>query len=258
MAETDIDIYGGHSQVNPAATQAIQNNYYIRLVPERETTACTVVVPDAEVDTAAGSPTTYGLYVQHDSVDVPSLLRKAERHIVLHAAYYPKYGLDSQGMVLMEALRGNPRLRLRVIFTRTDKNPWLKEFARILRPHYTGKDFIKALELSKDFFLNIKALELSKDFFLKLKEQALPGQVEISDTGRLPLFPVILVDDTVIVGHYAHSSTIAPHGLWLTIHNPKISGMYEALTERRLDVSRLTDEEKAILRYVEECVPKAF
>ena len=245
MAETDIDIYGGHSQVNPAATQAIQNNYYIRLVPERETTACIVVVPDAEVDTAAGSPTTYGLYVQHDSVDVPSLLRKAERHIVLHAAYYPKYGLDSQGMVLMEALRGNPRLRLRVIFTRTDKNPWLKEFARILRPHYTGKDFIKALELSKDFFL-------------KLQEQALPGQVEISDTGRLPLVPVILVDDTVIVGHYAHSSTIAPHGLWLTIHNPKISGMYEALTERRLDVTRLTDEEKAILRYVEECVPAAF
>ena len=54
------------------------------------------------------SSTTYGLYVQHDSVDVPSLLRKAERHVVLHAAYYPKYGLDSQGMVLMEALRGNP------------------------------------------------------------------------------------------------------------------------------------------------------
>ena len=191
------------------------------------------------------SSTTYGLYVQHDSVDVPSLLRKAERHVVLHAAYYPKYGLDSQGMVLMEALRGNPRLRLRVIFTCTDQNPWLKEFARILRPHYTEKDFIKALELSRDFFL-------------KLKEQTLPGQVEISDTRRLPLFPVILVDDTVIVGHYAHSSTIAPHGLWLTIHNPKISGMYEALTERRLDVSRLTDEEKAILRYVEECVPAAF
>ena len=99
---------------------------------------------------------------------------------------------------------------------------------------------------------------LSRDFFLKLKEQTLPGQVEISDTCRLPLFPVILVDDTVIVGHYAHSSTIAPHGLWLTIHNPKISGMYKALTERKLDVSGLTDEEKAILRYVEECVPATF
>ena len=82
--------------------------------------------------------------------------------------------------------------------------------------------------------------------------------MDISSTRRLPLFPVILVDDTLIVGHYAHSSTIAPNGLWLTIHNPKISGMYEALTERRLDVARLTDEEKAILRYVEECVPAAF
>ena len=48
------------------------------------------------------------------------------------------------------------------------------------------------------------------------------------------------------------------HGLWLTIHNPKNSGMYEALTKRKLDVSGLTDEEKAILRYVEECVPTAF
>ena len=228
--DSQMNIQGNGIQVILHADQVQQNH---GLPP----------VPSPRREEAGGgndSPTTYGLYVQHDSVDVPSLLRKAERHIVLHAAYYPKYGLDSQGMVLMEALRGNPRLRLRVIFTRTDKNPWLKEFARILRPHYTGKDFIKALEL------------------LKLKEQTLPGQVEISSTRRLPLFPVILVDDTLIVGHYAHSSTIAPHGLWLTIHNPKISGMYEALTERKLDVSGLTDEEKAILRYVEECVPADF
>ena len=235
MEGTHIHIQGEGIQIISRANLVLQNHGLPPVPsPQRE-----------EVGDGNDSPTTYGLYVQHDSVDVPSLLRKAERHIVLHAAYYPKYGLDSQGMVLMEALRGNPRLRLRVIFTRTDKNPWLEEFARILRPHYTGKDFIKALEISKDFFL-------------KLKEQALPGQVEISSTRRLPLFPVILVDDTLIVGHYAHSSTIAPHGLWLTIHNPKVSGMYEALTERRLDVSGLTDEEKAILRYVEECVPAAF
>ena len=213
--DSQMNIQGNGIQVILHADQ-VQQNHGLPPVPspQRE-----------ETEGGSDSPTTYGLYVQHDSVDVP--------------------GLDSQGMVLMEALRGNPRLRLRVIFTRTDKNPWLKEFARILRPHYTGKDFVKALELSRDFFL-------------QLKEQTLPGQVEISSTRRLPLFPVILVDDTLIVGHYAHSSTIAPHGLWLTIHNPKISGMYEALMERKLDVSGLTDEEKAILRYVEECVPAAF
>ena len=55
MAETDIDIYGGHSQVNPAATQAIQNNYYGQPVPIRKTTAArTVVVLGAGVDTASG------------------------------------------------------------------------------------------------------------------------------------------------------------------------------------------------------------
>ena len=57
MAETDIDIYGGHSQVNPAATQAIQNNFYGQPVPEQEATAArTVVVLGAGVDTAAGFP----------------------------------------------------------------------------------------------------------------------------------------------------------------------------------------------------------
>lgn len=55
MAETNIDINGGHSQVNPAATQAVQNNYYGTPVPlHEEVVARTVVVLGAGVDTAAG------------------------------------------------------------------------------------------------------------------------------------------------------------------------------------------------------------
>ena len=57
MAETNIDINGGHSQVNPAATQAVQNNYYCTPVPlHEEATARMVVVLGAGVDTAAGFP----------------------------------------------------------------------------------------------------------------------------------------------------------------------------------------------------------
>lgn len=37
MRETNIDIRGGHSQVNPAATQAIQNNYYGSPIPIQDT-----------------------------------------------------------------------------------------------------------------------------------------------------------------------------------------------------------------------------
>lgn len=55
MAQTNIDINGGHSQVNPAATQAVQNNYYGTPVPlHEEAAARTVVVLGAGVDTAAG------------------------------------------------------------------------------------------------------------------------------------------------------------------------------------------------------------
>jgi DNA-binding transcriptional regulator YhcF (GntR family) len=55
MAETNIDINGGHSQVNPAATQAVQNNYYGTPVPlHEEVAARMVVVLGAGVDTAAG------------------------------------------------------------------------------------------------------------------------------------------------------------------------------------------------------------
>ena len=55
MAETNIDINGGHSQVNPAATQAVQYNYYGTPVPlHEEAAARTVVVLGAGVDTAAG------------------------------------------------------------------------------------------------------------------------------------------------------------------------------------------------------------
>lgn len=62
MAETNIDINGGHSQVNPAATQAVQNNYYSTPVPfHEETAARTVVVLGAGVDTAVGFSNSSGL-----------------------------------------------------------------------------------------------------------------------------------------------------------------------------------------------------
>ena len=57
MTETNIDINGGHSQVNPAATQAIQNNYYTAPVPLHEVTNVpNVVVLGAGVDSTAGFP----------------------------------------------------------------------------------------------------------------------------------------------------------------------------------------------------------
>ena len=181
----------------------------------------------------------YHLYVHHDAVNVPLLIRKAEKQIVFHAAFYPKYGLDDPGMILLDALKAKPGLKLRVIFTDPHDNPWLAEFAKILRPYYSKEDFVSALRLSHSAFEKMA--------------QSLPaGQVSLVFTARMPLFPVILIDNTIIVGHYAHSETIAPHGLWLTIQNHKILEMYKASLCGGLDLSALTPEERAIFRYVEE------
>lgn len=58
----DIEIYGGHSQINPAATQSIQNNYYGQPAPSVEPVAASmVVVLGAGVDAAAGFPTASSL-----------------------------------------------------------------------------------------------------------------------------------------------------------------------------------------------------
>ena len=179
-------------------------------------------------------------YITHDAVGVPDLIRQARHHIVLHAAFYPKYGFDNQGDDVSKAMAKNPNLRLTAIFTDV-KAPWVDEFAVTLRDYFA----------EKGKFAN--HLEITKDHFLRLHNQFGAKRVHISDTARLPLFPVILIDDTLIVGHYAHSSVIPPNGLWFTIKHPKILSMYECLLAGG-NPECDTPEESAILRYVEELI----
>ncbi len=179
-------------------------------------------------------------YVTHDAVGVPELIRKARRHIVLHAAFYPKYGFDNQGSDVSKAMEKNPNLRLTAIFTDINA-PWVDEFACTLRDYFAEEGvFAKHLDVTKQFFVR-----LCKKFGTK--------RVHIYDTARLPLFPTILIDDTIIVGHYAHSGVIPPNGLWFTIRHPKIPSMYESLLAGGTPECD-TPEESAILRYLDELI----
>ena len=77
----------------------------------------------------------------------------------------------------------------------------------------------------------------------------------INNTDKLPMFPIVMIDDYLIIGFYSHSKIIAPHGLWLKIKNKNVMTMYEKLKLQgndNLDISQWTDEEKAIFRFVEE------
>ena len=181
-------------------------------------------------------------FFTHEAIGVSHLLRQARQRIVLHAAFYPKYGSnDNAGVNLRRAMEDNHELQLTVIFTDIDHVVWAEEFAHVLRPRIPFHDFKKELEKSKGYFINNLDADVSR-------------RVHIYDSARLPMFPVILIDDILIVGHYAHSSELAPDGLWLTIQHSSIPEMYQKLLKGE-DPACKTAEERAILRYVEELVP---
>lgn len=58
MNNIQLDIYSGHQQINPSATQAIQNNYFGQIQAGPLPAADTVVVLGAGVDAANGFPVT--------------------------------------------------------------------------------------------------------------------------------------------------------------------------------------------------------
>ena len=183
--------------------------------------------------------THYNLYIQHDNVGVRELIKKAQKYIVMHAAYYPKYGFDNQGLALLNTMRNHKKLKLHVIFT--DENAdWLDEFAQTLRPYFTEAEGFRTEK------------NVSQKIFTTIQKECGTERVTITNSAKLPLVPILMIDNTLVLGHYAHSRFIAPDGLWLTVHNPRIVSMYESLLKGKVNTQKYTDEEQAIFRYVEE------
>lgn len=230
MPDNTFDVKGGSNQILPNAQEG--NQYFIG------DSAIKLVQQDIDPQNIIKGE--YRVFITHDAVGVPELIRQARRHIVLHAAFYPKYGFDNQGDDVSKAMSKNPNLRLTAIFTDL-KAPWVDEFAVTLRDYFADEGKFAS------------HLNITKDHFIRLRNQFGAKRVHISDTTRLPLFPVLLIDDTLIIGHYAHSSVIPPNGLWFTIQHPKLSSMYECLLAGGTPDCD-TSEEMALLRYVEELI----
>lgn len=233
QAPQHINVSGSNVIIAPSASTAPQNiNPAVAQPPASAGTQSPNVLPQPSA--------IIHHYVTHDAVGVPELIRKARRHIVLHAAFYPKYGFDNQGIDLSKAMEKIPNLHMTAIFTDINA-PWVDEFAYTLRDYFAEEGVFS------------KHLDVTKQHFVRLRNRFGVKRVHIYDTARLPLFPVILIDDTIIVGHYAHSTVIPPNGLWFTIKHPKIPSMYESLLAG-IAPECDTPEESAILRYIEELI----
>lgn len=181
------------------------------------------------------------VYVHHQTLKTWDLIQEAKHYIILNAAFYPKYGLDTDySRAFQQALKFSPDLQVYVVIT-NHKTKWAGEFARVLRSEYddVGK-FKEGIDASISFFKNLK--------------KTYPGRVHIKRSSHLPLAPCVIIDNTLLVGHYAHSETNAPNGYWLKIEAEVILTSILKLRNKVNYLSDLTDEEKALMRYVEDAL----
>ena len=200
------------------------------------------VIKPTMVDCSVGS--LKACVIHHRTLKTWDRIREAKEEIILHAAYYPKYGYDSDYSNAFRALMRNKHtVNVTVIITDISSQ-WAKEFGKILRYEY---DTIERFE---------EGISSSIAFFKKLKEE-FPNRVTIKTSSRLPLMPFVIIDNDILIGHYCHAEIPAPNGLWLHINSEKITEIiekvrYESEENRKAYITNLTDEEQAISRYIED------
>ena len=135
-------------------------------------------------------------------LDIPAMFAEAKRRIILHAAVYGPFSKSEvhiQG--LEKALSRFSFSRLDVIAVQPgNENGW-------------GNSFLNALRFGISRQSVADELELSKSFLAELAERH-PEKVNVYPASNLPCLPLVIVDDTICFGQYAHSCVHAPQGFW--------------------------------------------
>ncbi len=170
---------------------------------------------------------------------IPSMFAKAKRRIVLHAAVYGPFSKSKvhiQG--LEKALLRTGFSRLDVIAVQSgDANKWDESFLSALRFGISRQSVMDELELSQSFLY-----ELAERY---------PEKVNVYPASNLPCLPLVIVDDTICFGQYAHACFHAPEGFW---------GCVEADVETLFSWAEsgnvpqgISGDEVAAFRLVSEC-----
>lgn len=172
-----------------------------------------------------------------ESLDLPSRFSQARRRIILHAAIYGPFATSiphRQG--LTTALTSSTFEKLDIV-TLAGTAPWATSFMRALR-FDDSTDTHAALLLASDTFLNeLQAID--------------PQKVAIHHQSSLPCLPVVIIDDTILFGHYAHSRTFAAEGFW-SIVETNVERLFK-WAENDGPPSDASAEDKAAYRIVHEC-----
>ncbi|MBY6185671.1 hypothetical protein KUV89_03330 [Marinobacter hydrocarbonoclasticus] len=156
--------------------------------------------------------------------------------VLLHASLYSNFASNAIGEALERQLASGALARLIVIST--GEGPWRLAFEAMLRPTLTDQERAQLVRISDDWCADLQSRYLEKVMWVQ--------------TDQLPTLPVLICDDQIIVGHYAHSPVPAAEGLWLVL-----GGLADGQVEEWLSGTPLNDAnsawEQACYRHVVEC-----
>ncbi len=156
--------------------------------------------------------------------------------VLLHAALYSNFAHNAIGEALERQLARGDLARL--ILISSGEGAWRPEFEAMLRPTLSPEARAELVRQSDTWCADLQCRYLEKVMWVQ--------------TNQLPTQPVLICDDLIIVGHYAHSLVPASEGLWLVL-----GGLPEGQVEEWLAGAPLAPDcshwQRACYRHVAEC-----
>ena len=180
------------------------------------------------------------MYVGIHTASLPQVFAAAERRIILHAALYSRFADSPAHREGLEAAVDSPGFRKLQAITLpfAPKKGWAQEFMELLRPNTALGSLEHEFNRSLDFLVRLAARQ--------------QGVVEIYETRAMPCMPLVIVDDRIFFGHYAHCDIMAPDGYWFSVN----ASVEELITYASIGglPEEATPRTKASYRFVAECM----
>lgn len=166
-------------------------------------------------------------------------------HIVLHAALYSNFAKGPVDSLLKHRLAKGDIKRLALIKLEA-KQIWRSEFFNVLRPGMPQQQVEQLFSQSRHWCAELKALA--------------PAAVELVSSQAMPLQPVLLLDDVVLAGQYAHSQQLAACGLWLELDTLQLGMTPGTLQQWFIHGAEPTScpWQQVVARYADECHQAAY
>ncbi len=178
------------------------------------------------------------MYVGIHTASLPQTIAKAQRRVILHTAMYDGLANSELAAALSHALSQPNFEKLSIITVPfISRKQWLDEFLGMLRPDCTLPELEHLFNASRDFIVRLAVHH--------------EGLVEVYETQAMPCVPCIIVDDTILFGHYTHGSVPLEAGYWFSVTAPTAQLFEWAALGGPPE--QATPRQKASFRFIADC-----